>query len=199
MSHPRSPCLIAAPLAAAGVVLALGACGGSAPNSAAATSQEREQTLVKFAKCMREHGVNVTTPAGASGAIKFNGAGASPQTLEAAQNACRRFQPTAPTENLTPAERAQRVDGAQKFARCMRTHGIDVPDPSVGAKGQVGIQLRNVNPQNPSFQAAQSACQGLLPKPPGGADKRSTGPGGPGGANGGYGLAGPGAATSTGG
>jgi hypothetical protein len=162
-------------LCAAGASLALAACGGSASGSAAKQEKQREQDLVKFAKCMREHGVNVSTPAGGPGAIRITGTGtpSNPNSLEAAMNACKRYQPSAGKENISPAERAALQDASLKFAQCMRSHGVNVPNPTTSS-GRLGFSIRaqagpgGVNPSSPSFQAAQKACQGLLPKRPGG-------------------------------
>jgi hypothetical protein len=164
----RPPLAPLAVLCAAGASLVLVACGGSASNSAAA--QENEQDIVKFAKCMREHGVNVSTPAGGSGPIRITGSGSAsnPHALEAAQNACKAYQPKGRRQNLSPAEKAAAEDAGLKFAQCMRSHGVNVPNPTTSSSGGFGIQIHSVNPNGPAFQAAQKACQGLLPKPPGG-------------------------------
>ncbi|MHB8235371.1 MAG: hypothetical protein ACYDHT_12030, partial [Solirubrobacteraceae bacterium] len=152
--------------------LALAACGGGASKSSA--GQDDEQKLVKFAKCMREHGMNVATPSGSSGEIRITGSAkaGNPEQLEAAQNACKRYQPSPPKQNLSPAEKAARADAALKFAQCMRSHGVDVPNPETGG-GFVKIRAKRgaggLNFSAPKFQAAQKACQGLLPGPPGGA------------------------------
>jgi hypothetical protein len=161
-------------LCAAGPSLALAACGGSASGSAAAEEKDRERELVKFAQCMREHGVNVSTPTGASGEIKITGTAtaANPHALEAAQNACKRYQPSAAKQSISPAERAALEDASVKFAQCMRSHGVNVPNPTTSAGGG-GFSIRiqggpgSVNPSSPRFQAAQKACQALFPKPPG--------------------------------
>jgi hypothetical protein len=50
------------------------------------------------------------------------------------------------------------------FARCMRQHGINMPDPKPGG----GIEIKGgpggVNPDSPTFKAAQQACQQYEPK-----------------------------------
>jgi hypothetical protein len=165
---------------ATSAILALAACGGSASKQTA--SQENDEKFVSFAKCMREHGLNVST---SPGAIKINSA--NPRTLQAAQNACKRYQPSARKENVSPAQRAAAEDAALKFAKCMRSHGINVPNPTVTGEGGIGIKIQggpgSVNPSGANFQAAQKACQGLLPKPPGapaGAGFNTGGPGSPG-------------------
>jgi hypothetical protein len=119
--------------------------------------------------------------------------------MEAAQNACKHFQPAEQT-NISPQEKVARQEAVLKFAKCMREHGIDVHASAAG--GGVQIQVHpgsgggspGPNPESPAFEAAQKACQGLLPGPRGG------GPSGPsttGAGGGGAGPAGP--ASSAGG
>ncbi len=54
------------------------------------------------------------------------------------------------------------------FSRCMRAHGVsDFPDP--GSNGAISISGRgssgDLNPNNPTFERAQKACQSKLPQP----------------------------------
>jgi hypothetical protein len=55
----------------------------------------------------------------------------------------------------------------------MRSHGVQLPNPTFSSSGG-GFAIRiqggpgKVNPASPGFQAAQKACQSLLPKPRGG-------------------------------
>src|SRR5262245_18748406 len=116
MSFPTKPFLLV-PCALAS--LALAACGGSSAKPGASASQDQEQQILNLTRCMREHGVNVSTPNGPGGGpIRLNGA--NPQVMEAAQKACARYRPQGGKEKLTPAERAAREDAVQTFARCMR-------------------------------------------------------------------------------
>jgi hypothetical protein len=165
-----------APLAvacAAAASLALVACGGSASNSSG--SQDNEQQLVKFAKCMREHGLNVSTPSSSPGAIRIGGGKpGNIHQLEAAQQACKRYQPKGTKQNLSPQEKVAREEQVLKFAKCMREHGVDIHASTAEGGAQIKIQSHagpgaGPSPESPSFQAAQKACQGLLPRPPGGA------------------------------
>ncbi len=55
---------------------------------------------------------------------------------------------------------------ALAFAQCMRSHGIkDFPDPN--SSGQLQIQSKTgsggINPSSQQFQAAQQACNSLMP------------------------------------
>lgn len=163
MSFPTKPFLLV-PCALAS--LALAACGsGTKPSPSA--SQDHEQQILNFTRCMREHGVNVSTPNGPGGGpIRINGT--SPQVMEAAQKACARYRPQGGKEKLTPAERAAREDAVQSFARCMRSHGVEVQAKTEGGGVGIGVHLNGNPKENPAFQAAQKACEGYLPKPPGG-------------------------------
>jgi hypothetical protein len=159
-SSTKSVALVAA-CALASVSLAACGSSGSNANANAGTSQDNEQQIVRFARCMREHGVDVSTPNGnGPGPIRVKGT--NPQAMEAAQKACQRYQPKGGRENLSPAERAEREDQVAKFAKCMREHGVEVQTSTSG--GGFGIRLKDINPQSPGFQSAQKACEGFLPK-----------------------------------
>jgi hypothetical protein len=172
MSFPTKPFLLV-PCALAG--LALAACGGSGSNPNASDPKTgNEQQTLNFTRCMREHGVNISTPNGAGGPI--NVTGTSPQVMEAAQKACSRYRPQGGPEKLSPAERAAREDAVQSFARCMRSHGVEVQAQTQGGAVRIGVHANAK--ENPAFQAAQKACESYLPKPPGGRAGGLKGPGG---------------------
>jgi hypothetical protein len=46
------------------------------------------------------------------------------------------------------------------FARCMRQHGINMPDPQPDGR----VDTSGVNPDDPKFKAAERACPGFRPK-----------------------------------
>jgi hypothetical protein len=69
-------------------------------------------------------------------------------------------KPTATTNANNGKDNKQ---AALDFARCMRQHGIDIPDPGPGGGIQVNGGLNTVKPDDPKFKAAQQACQKLLP------------------------------------
>jgi hypothetical protein len=166
-------------LAVLGVIAAsliLAACGGSSsPSNAAANEQSKEQKaeakFADFAKCLREHGVNAetaTAPGGHGHGLRIKGAG-GPAKVEAAQNACKKYQPQPEKVNLSPQQKVEHEEAVQKFAKCMREHGIKVEASTQGG----GIQVRiggptgsgGPNPESPAFQTAQKDCSGLLPGP----------------------------------
>jgi hypothetical protein len=179
MSFRPSAPLVA--VCAVGASLLLVACGGSAPKATA--TQDNEEKFVKFAKCLREHGIEVaTSTASGGGGLKVNGR--NPQAMAAAQSACKRYQPSAEQENLTPQQKVEHEEEVMKFAKCMREHGVDVHASAVGGAVKIGIEGgpgHGPNPESPTFQAAQKACQGLLPLKRGGPGPGGRVLGGPGG------------------
>lgn len=162
--HLKLAAALACPLAA----LILAACG-SGKGSATASTAGAAADAFKFSRCMREHGVtgfpDPNVGPGGGMMLRFDGAAkVSPQTMESAQRACRRFAP-GDRQTLTPQQRVQREEAALKFARCMRAHGVDVPNPTTSGGG---IQFHRgpgggPNPESPAFQSAQKDCQSLLP------------------------------------
>jgi hypothetical protein len=166
-------------LAVLGLGLALAACGGSPDGDRVASlsgdgatgttngaakdaDKDPQQAALDFARCMREHGVNMPDPeVDDQGRIRVRiGAGGGgerpdPKKLEAAQQACGSLMGGGDGDRqLDPAER----DAMVAFARCMREHGIDMPDPTGD-----GLMLRRDGDQGPDpdsekFQQAEQAC-----------------------------------------
>jgi hypothetical protein len=169
----RSPLPLLAGLAVIAAGLLLAACGGSSPSStsSAASEQQAEVKFADFAKCLREHGIEATAATGPNGkghGLRINGAG-DPAKMEAAQKDCKKYAPAPQKLNLSPQEEVARAEAVEKFAKCMRGHGIEVHASS--SEGHVSIQIHGSpgagpNPESPAFQKAQSSCQGLLPGVP---------------------------------
>jgi hypothetical protein len=183
LSH-RPTRLLILTLATAALGGGLAACGGSSTPSNATASGAQAQARLNLAKCARAHGINVPDP-GPNGDA---GRGAfrvlrqyPPAQIQAVMQACRQYLVQAfPQFNLTPAQRAQFQQQLVKFAQCMRSHGVNIPDPQPSANGFFGFRgtFRNVDRNSPAFQSANQACQSLRPR---------FGRGGPGGGGGGGG------------
>jgi hypothetical protein len=164
--------------------LALTACGGSGgsdPSGETAEQKANSQT-VRFAKCLREHGVHAETNSGPKGfGIHISGGPAPggkegpPPPFKLAQGACKRYAPTGPFESLSPAQKAEEKQKAVEFARCLRSHGVEVPDP--GTSGV--LELNNIDPQSTTFQSAQNACHSVMGKLPLAIRASGRAPGGP--------------------
>ena len=138
--------------------------GGSSTTTAAAGSGSgnaqsdaaEQDAMVKFAQCMRAHGINMPDPkpaAGGGGAMAMPGVNvndpAAMQKMQTASTACDKLLPNGgkPT--------SQDIQRELKFAQCMRAHGVDVPDPSANSGGRASI---SINESDPKTQAAIAAC-----------------------------------------
>jgi hypothetical protein len=132
--------------------------GGGKPGAA----KDPQQAALDFARCMREHGVDMPDPeVDDQGRIKVRiGAGGAgkrpdPAKLEAAQKACGSLMGGGDGDRqLDPAER----DAMVAFARCMRGRGVDMPDPT-----DDGLVMRRddddgPDPASEAFKAAEQAC-----------------------------------------
>jgi hypothetical protein len=171
----RPPLVSLTVLCIASASLLVVACGGSSPTNSASAERSREQQaetkFADFARCLREHGVNaeaISHPGGGHGLKVSPGqAGSGPAAMEAAEKACARYRPAPEHVNLSPQEKVERAEAVEKFARCMREHGIEVHASS--SEGRVSIQIHGKpgsggpNPESPAFQKAQQSCQALLP------------------------------------
>lgn len=206
--HHRVPRGLAV-LLLGGIVLA--ACGGGSGNGTkvasvsgtAKSASNRRSTgtstasfrkqLLAYAQCMRDNGVDFPDPQfDASGRPQFNRQGGqsfdqlrNSAAFQKAQKACDSKRPNfAGQFERTPAEQAQMRKNLLKFAQCMRSKGLDFPDPTFDANGRPQFDrnggpggAQGQNRDDPKAQAARQACQkaagGTFGRGPGG------GPGGP--------------------
>jgi hypothetical protein len=149
--------------------------------------QDPEEAALAWAKCMREHGVDVPDPEVGEGGrltIRPGGQGRRLGDIDSdafreAQEACGSPFGSAGPPALSDEQREQLQETMLAFAKCMREHGVDMPDPEFsGGRGVFrvgGGPGRGVDPDNPTFQKAQAACQKILEDGlPGGRFNRST-------------------------
>jgi hypothetical protein len=143
---------------------AFSACGGSGRSQATALDPRKAE--LAFARCMREHGVDVPDPRPGSKGITLSipAGGGDPQALQRAQRSCEHLMRGA-VRPPPASKRRELLEAALRYARCMRGHGVEVPDPSPGQGGVIKIGPGNdANPNDPSFQAADRACRHFLPQ-----------------------------------
>jgi hypothetical protein len=152
-------------LAATATALLLAACGGSS-NDGPSAGQPDDAKQLAFDQCMRKAGFDVreTTGPGGSGTAIRSPKGMSRTRLQKVQSDCAKRTHGGPRP-MSKADQSKALDQALKFAQCMRSHGVDMPDPqaegggiSIGGPGKNGI-----DPRSPAFQDAQKACGSLLP------------------------------------
>ena len=177
--HWRRLARRAGPLAAvigASAMVMLAGCGGSSPststggggsNSSAAAGGDSSAVAppnsnsvaadaVKFARCIRSHGVSDFPDPPSSGQLTIPPDDRNTPAFERAQKACRSLMPggaggAGPNGQKSDMTRAQ----ALRLARCIRAHGVpNFPDPNASG----GISLGNINTNSPAVKAALQAC-----------------------------------------
>jgi hypothetical protein len=151
---------------------------GAESSAEPSASLDPETAQLEFAKCMREHGIDMPDPETAPGGgftQRIEVGKDDAEKMQAAQEACDHILANA--GNFRGELDPEQLDKMVDFAQCMREHGIDMPDPATNGKG--GIMFRSsgsasggdgpsnvtsdgIDPASPEFQAAQEACQSIL-------------------------------------
>jgi hypothetical protein len=168
--------LATAGVVAVSMVLVLAACGGGGDDSDGVASlggqggdtgttttgsKDPQEAALEFTQCMREHGVDMDDP-GPSGGLQLQVGPGDEAKVQKAQEACGHLLENARPQLSEEQQNAMR-DGLLAYAKCMREHGIDMPDPVFGEDGRVTQQTgRGVNPDDPKFQKAAEACDPIL-------------------------------------
>ncbi len=159
--------------------------GGATTTVAKASAKDVQAAALQYAQCMRKNGVKMNDPTfGADGRPDFGGGGAggagggfgalrdNPNFRKAA-DACQKyrdaFRQGSGFGQLTPAQQQQMQKSLLAYAKCMRSKGVDFPDPQFDANGrpqfgngQRGRLLNNGPNADPATQAAAKACRSQL-------------------------------------
>ncbi|WP_248958283.1 hypothetical protein [Sphaerisporangium perillae] len=153
-------------------VLALAGCGGTAKDTGIASvagrgssgaapsaSPTTSSDPLKFAQCMREHGIDMEDPKDTGdGKVSLRINTGDKNKVEAAQKVCGKYMQRG--GGRLNEDNPQTRDAMLQFARCMREHGVDMADPKPGE----GLTVpKGTNPRAGKFEAAHKACEKHLP------------------------------------
>lgn len=153
---------------AAIVITACGSGSPSSTNSAGQATQpqlaQAQQDVVRFARCMRSHGVpNLPDP---TSPHAFKQSLAGKQDLPAfhsAETTCRHLLPGGGQQSQSAAPSHAQFVAALAFARCLRSHGFpSFPDPS--RSGELTHEMlanAGINIHQPAAVQAADACVGV--------------------------------------
>ena len=177
-------------LAAVAVTLALSACGGDGEGDARGGvaslgdssssggkrsqtlkgSQDRREAALRFAKCMREHGIDHPDP-DERGLFRIEpDQGFDPRSAKfrEAAAACEKYLGAmGPPPELNEEDRGQLQEQMLAFAKCMRGQGIDMPDPQFREEGGAftfEVGPNGVDPSDPKYRDAEQACRKYSPE-----------------------------------
>jgi hypothetical protein len=158
------------------VVAAAAGCAGGASQRPAAEgagsggiSPAGGQALIdaqaQYARCLRRHGVDMPGPGEQEREFDPRAVGVSDEKMRTAEGRCelqrRAIAQAAP--KVSDADRRAQVDAGLRYARCMRQHGQDVPDPRLSDPGGgMSVEVPSDAKRNPAFEAAAHACEEVL-------------------------------------
>ena len=158
----RASMLLAALAASLAMVAGCGGSGDSKSSSSGSSTSNVNPALeraVKYAQCMREHGVTKFPDPDKNGRFMIAAGGPnknSPQFKKAKQ-ACKSQEPPGIKDN--PAQIAQDQQEWLKWAQCMRKNGIpNMPDPQ---DGRLLVPRDRINTKSPQFKKALNACRSV--------------------------------------
>ena len=168
------------PLAAVAVVALIGAgCGSNAPSESVtaghagaadatitATASRKltaREKAVKFAECIRAHGVSDFPDPDAKNQFQY-GVSVSPAVWNKAVSACKDLQPPG---TLSGKRTPKQQSDALKFAQCMRDNGVkDFPDPANGDPLVDTTKIPSLGDRSPRtdpvFAPAMDKCRAVL-------------------------------------
>jgi hypothetical protein len=150
-------------------VAALGDTSDEATGDGGSAAEDRREGALAFARCMRKNGIDHPDP-DESGMFRIEpNQGFDPQSAEfreAADTCEKHLGELGPPPEPSPEDRKEMEEQLLALARCMREHGIDMPDPEFGGEGG-GFALtlpEGLDPDDPDFRAAQEACRKYSPE-----------------------------------
>jgi hypothetical protein len=165
--HPQAQVIVVSTVIATATLLA--ACGAGSGGTPNAGGSPNSASAVAYTQCVRSHGVPDYPGPNTSGQLQkitpSNEAqlGVSDSRFNAAQVACQRLWPyQAPTQ----AQQRQQLTNDLKFARCMRAHGVPVPDPVSGPDGPrfvISVSKDGFDPSSPQVLSRAHQCEDVLP------------------------------------
>jgi hypothetical protein len=159
-------------VAAIAATASLAACGtddpGTGKSPGANDQSNARKVMLEYARCMREHGIDMPDPEFEGNRTKMMGpADADPTKMRAADKACGKIRDSLKPPEISDEDKEAFKKAALANARCMREHGIpEFPDPTFDENGGAQIQMRRggaVDPESPKFKTAEKACRSTLP------------------------------------
>lgn len=154
-------------IAAAAVIAACGSTSPSSSSSSAAPTQAQlqraQQDVVRFARCVRSHGVpNLPDPTSPRD-FKASLVGDRSPAAQSAETTCRHLLPGGGPPSQTAAQTHAHTAAALAFARCLRSHGFpSFPDPtSSGELTHAMLANAGINVHQPAVVQAADGCVGV--------------------------------------
>ncbi|MEV0624610.1 hypothetical protein [Nonomuraea wenchangensis] len=125
---------------------------GTQAATSASPSVDPQEKGIKYAQCMREHGIDMADPEPGKGVMLKIGPGTPREKVEQAQQACKEWAPIGRDQGGGDPKRAEAL---REVAQCMRDNGVEkYPDPEGGM-----MRITRDVGDDPDFKTAQEKCQ----------------------------------------
>ncbi|CAM4226381.1 hypothetical protein KIPE111705_45675 [Kibdelosporangium persicum] len=143
-------------------IASAGGNGSSAPPTSTSQPGDSGEQMQKFAKCMRDNGVDVPDPEPGGGLGNWDESKVDRDSpaFQKAMEACKSFLPGGgDLSKLDP----KLVDQVRELTQCLRANGIDVPDPDPNSPTLGMDAMKDIDRDSPAFQKAMEACKDKVP------------------------------------
>ncbi|MGH9132961.1 MAG: hypothetical protein ACRDZZ_03430 [Ilumatobacteraceae bacterium] len=125
-----------------------------------------QDAQVEYARCMRDHGIDFPDPNPEDGATRIEID--DPDAWQEAEEECREIleEVIGTFEPPSEEDQAEMREQMLEFTRCMREHGIDMPDPQFSDDGRITVggpgedASEPIGPDSDEFQDAAEECGG---------------------------------------
>ncbi|MFI5911112.1 hypothetical protein [Dactylosporangium sp. NPDC051541] len=122
--------------------------------------KDDQEAFLKFAQCMRDHGVPMEDPnfdSGGGGVGLTITGDVDKNKVDAAQAECKSLMPN---NGQPPKLDAAQLEQMRKYAQCMREHGIpNFPDPQEEGGFMIDGNELGIDLQSEQMKSAQAACE----------------------------------------
>lgn len=164
---PRHQVCSAMAVAAVTALLAAG-CGGFPSIGNQSGNQNGDAQALKWVQCLNQHGA----PAHASShSIEVPGpddpGGPSQQQVDAAEQACKQYQPADGGSGSRPSS-GQQLDQNATYVQCLNQHGVPAQLADNGRAVRVGGPNEDPNKEQQADQACEKYAPGSIRAVPGG-------------------------------
>ncbi|MCC5576500.1 hypothetical protein IMZ11_12745 [Microtetraspora sp. AC03309] len=140
-----------------GIASAAGGTSAAKPSASASASLDPREAQLKFAQCMREHGVDMADPTDGKIRVQIP-KGMDKGKADSAMKECQPIMEQAVGDKVR-ADDPEMRDRMVKLAQCMREHGIDMPDPTDGR-----LEMKIPEGGEQKLKEAEEACKEFSPK-----------------------------------
>lgn len=144
--------------------------------SASTAATDDPDAPLKFAQCMRAHGISWFPDPNSGKTSIMIPKGQDHTKFEAAQEACKQYMPNG-GDRPTPS--AEQLEATRNMAKCMRANGIpNFPDPAPDGSISIDPKKLGTSPGDPVWKKAEKACEQYAPNGSGQQQQGSSNSGG---------------------